>query len=318
MLEIRDLRLYQKDRFGLYGGRSGSKYGILIDGARWMIKFPENTRGFPGREKANHHIPSYKTSPICEHIGSKIYQSLGIPVHETQLGYRDGKIVVACKDFDPFHTMVDYGKIKNAVLESEADFTGSSSGRNGEVLTDVLKVMEVSDILKDAPGVKERFWDMFVVDAFIRNNDRNNGNWGVFLNGDGTVALAPVFDNGNALFNKRNPSVAKRRLMSQEQMEEDALGTGTSFFTDETGKHIHPFAYMAATKDADCCAAILRFAERLDMNRICRMIDEIPHMAYGLEVITSVQKEYYKKIFEMIMKKGVQPIVEKIQRSGTV
>lgn len=46
MIEIRDLNMYKKDRFGLYGGTSGSKYGIIIDGARWMVKFPENTKGF--------------------------------------------------------------------------------------------------------------------------------------------------------------------------------------------------------------------------------------------------------------------------------
>ena len=46
MIENRDLNMYKKDRFGLYGGTSGSKYGIIIDGARWMVKFPENTKGF--------------------------------------------------------------------------------------------------------------------------------------------------------------------------------------------------------------------------------------------------------------------------------
>lgn len=48
MIEIRNLNPYKKDRWGLYGGLSGSKYGILIDGCRWMVKFPENTKNFPG------------------------------------------------------------------------------------------------------------------------------------------------------------------------------------------------------------------------------------------------------------------------------
>ena len=126
MIAIKDLSQYAKDRWGLYGGLSGSKYGILIDGVRWMVKFPENTKHFPGREKRNHHIPSYTSSPVSEYIGSKIYESLGIPVHETMLGYRDGKIVVACRDFDPYRAMIDYGKIKNAVTENDANLTGSS------------------------------------------------------------------------------------------------------------------------------------------------------------------------------------------------
>lgn len=66
-----------------------------------MIKFPESTKDFMGRQKKNAHFPSYTASPLSEYIGSQIYQSLGIPVHETMLGIRDNKLVVACKDFDP-------------------------------------------------------------------------------------------------------------------------------------------------------------------------------------------------------------------------
>ena len=315
MIVIKDLSLYQKDRFGFYGGMSGSKYGIIIDGVRWMVKFPENTKCFVGREKENHHIPSYTSSPISEYVGSKIYESLGIPVHETMLGYRDGKIVVACKDFDPLRSMVEFGKIKNAVPESEVSYTGSSAHGKGEVLEDVLTVIAASDILQVTPGVLERFWDMFVIDAFIRNNDRNNGNWGVFINGDGTGSLAPVFDNGNALFNKRNPSVAQQRLGNEYEMEQDALGTGTSFFMDESGNHLHPFAYMESMVNADCSAAVLRFYERLDMVRIKEILDEIPETAYGLEVITVYQKEHYKKMFELMYEKSISPLVRKIRET---
>lgn len=43
---------------------------------------------------------SYSNSPVCEFIGSQIYEKLGFPVHETILrGERNRKIVVACGDF---------------------------------------------------------------------------------------------------------------------------------------------------------------------------------------------------------------------------
>lgn len=88
---IYDLNHVERDIFGNYGGKSGFKYGVIIDGERWMIKFPENTREFPGRDKKNNHVPSYTTSPLSEYIGSHIYEILGIPVHETKLGLRNGK-----------------------------------------------------------------------------------------------------------------------------------------------------------------------------------------------------------------------------------
>ena len=44
---------------------------------------------------------------------------------------------------------------------------------------------------------------MFVIDAFISNNDRNEGNWGLILDRKtNKIRIAPVFDNGAAFFNK--------------------------------------------------------------------------------------------------------------------
>ncbi|MFR9099570.1 MAG: hypothetical protein ACLVI9_07535 [Anaerostipes hadrus] len=60
--------------------------------------------------------------------------------------------------------------------------------------------------------------------------------------------IAPVYDNGNCLFNKRNPSVAERRILNENDIRQDALGTGVSFFTQENEKHIHPFQYIKHTK----------------------------------------------------------------------
>ena len=233
MIEIKDLNKYERDLSTYYGGRSGSKYAIMINGERWMIKFPENTKDFKGREKNNVHLPSYTASPLSEYIGSQIYQSLGIPVHETMLGIRDNKLVVACKDFDPLHRLVEYGQIKNSLTDMEVELVHSSSGEQGEALIDVLNVINTAPAFQETPGVKERFWDMFIVDAFIRNNDRNNGNWGIFINADGSGKLAPVYDNGNCLFNKRNPSVAERRIANERDIYQDALGTGVSFLQIE-------------------------------------------------------------------------------------
>ena len=40
---------------------------------------------------------------------------------------------------------------------------------------------------------------MFVIDNFINNNDRHNGNWGIFSNETG-MKLAPVYNNGAGFF----------------------------------------------------------------------------------------------------------------------
>ena len=91
MVEIADLRDCAPSGL-FYGGRAGQKEGILIDGEPWIAKYPRTTRDLMGK-----HLPSYTSSPVSEYLGSHIYELLGIPVHETMLGYRAGKIVCACR-----------------------------------------------------------------------------------------------------------------------------------------------------------------------------------------------------------------------------
>lgn len=55
-------------------------------------------------------------------VGSHIYQLLGIPAHETMLGYRNGKIVCACCDFTyPHGRLFEFKEIKNALSDDGAD-----------------------------------------------------------------------------------------------------------------------------------------------------------------------------------------------------
>lgn len=94
IIKIQDLNNFPlSDRHGSYGGMAGSKDGLLIDGEYWMVKYPKSTRGM------RPPVPSYTSSPLSEYIGSHVYGILGYDVHETFLGFRNDKIVVACKDF---------------------------------------------------------------------------------------------------------------------------------------------------------------------------------------------------------------------------
>ena len=44
-----------------------------------------------------------------------------------------------------------------------------------------MDVLEESKMI-DTKEIKEKFWDMFVIDSLIGNTDRHNGNWGFLLN----------------------------------------------------------------------------------------------------------------------------------------
>lgn len=222
---ILDLRKCPKSGL-FYGGRAGQKEGILLDDEPWIAKYPRTTRDLKGK-----HLPSYTSSPVSEYIGSHVYASLGISSQVTKLGYRGGKIVCACKDFTfPNKRLFEFNEIKNSLSDEDEGFSSAPSDGESIYLNDVLAAIETSDLLNDIPGVKERFWDMFVVDAFLKNPDRNNGNWGVLMAAPMDYELAPVYDLGSSLFSKRSASVAEARLDDAEDVEQDAFGTNVSCY----------------------------------------------------------------------------------------
>ena len=185
-----------------YGGHGGSKRGIIINTERWFLKYPKSTRSMDVEGL------SYSTTPLSEYLGSHIYETIGLETHETKLGIANGKIVVACKDFlNSNETIIDYNMIKNEYdenVEKAIEHLSSSSNLDSNHdLEEVLLIMEQNPYFKSIPELKERFWDMFVIDAFISNNDRNEGNWGLVLNKEtNELRISPVFDNGASFYNK--------------------------------------------------------------------------------------------------------------------
>ena len=306
MLKLIDFNGMERPPF-YYGGNAGAKEAICYDNSAWMVKYPKSTR-----ELTNPQI-SYTTSPISEYLGSKIYETFEIPVHETILGTRKNKVVVACRDFTKkldeklphwshTKTLVPFHDLKNSFMSSDIE---AYSGTGSETLLDeVLATISGQELLQSIEGVIERFWDMFVIDAFIGNNDRNNGNWGILIDQKtGEVSLAPVYDNGSAFFNKRSLQQMEKRLVDETAMQEDAHGTATCAYKyvglDNEGHRINPFRFMREGGNADCKVAIERFIEKVDMKRINEIIMEIPEETGTLAVMPQIQKEFYVKLLSM-------------------
>ena len=284
-----------------YGGDAGAKNAIIFEGEIWMLKYPKSTR-----DLLNPQI-SYTTSPLSEYLGSKIYETLGIPVHETVLGVKSNKVVVACKDFTRNDLwrgkhLVPFHDLKNSFMSSDLE---SYSGTGSETLLgEVLATIGGQEELKSIPGVLERFWDMFVVDAFIGNNDRNNGNWGILINSfDGEITLAPVFDNGNAFFNKRSLAQMTKRMKNEKLMQDDAYNNPLCAYKytglDNEGQRINPFTFIKSGENKDCAAAVSRFISAIDMNAIEKIVYSIPESDGSLAIMPDVQKEFYLQLMRL-------------------
>lgn len=301
-----------------YGGDGGAKDAVIYDNIVWMLKFPKTTR-----DLINPQI-SYTTSPLSEYLGSQVYASLGLPVHETLLGTRRGKLVVACRDFTmgvvdgsdaplpwPVKRLIHFRNLKNSFMAEDIE---SYSGTGSEtLLSEVLATIDGQEDLIKIPGVRERFWDMFIVDAFIGNNDRNNDNWGVLLDpAENEAVLAPVYDNGGAFFNKKSFASMEKRLADAQAMREDAYLSPLCAFkytnVDNTGHKINPFIFIRQKDNNDCTAATERFLHRVNMEHIQKIIEDVPETYGALSVMPKVQKEFYIELLRLRLEFMTQAI----------
>ena len=281
------------NRDGVYGGRGGHKDGILIDGEYWLIKYPKTTRGMKGHAQEI----GYTTSPLSEYIGSHVYKILGYDVHDTLLGTKAGKVVVACKDFCVIRGgLSEIRTIKNAYnSELSEELEAQSMSRSGDRvnLSELLLHLDENRQLKNVPGLKDHFWDMVIVDILIDNGDRNNGNWGLVFNGE-VYKIAPVYDNGNAFANKMSDEQIRERLSDLDGLDTSILGASTTAY-DLDGHMLssqkllqmdYPGLKEAIRRDVP---DIARHLEEIE-----RMIDEIPETYDGYAICSKERKEYYK------------------------
>ncbi|MDO4198261.1 MAG: CtkA family protein [Erysipelotrichaceae bacterium] len=302
-----DFNQYEEN-MKLYGGNAGRKLGIVIDGENWLLKFPKTTRNL--KTKVN---LSYTTSPLSEYIGSHVYELLGYDVQKTLLGLKDGKLVVACKDFtDSSHELKEFREIKNyynSILEEELDRTLTDSDDDSNYTSlDALSVhLAHNPVLQKVKGCTERFWDCVVIDGVINNNDRNNGNWGLLVDtSNDTYELAPVFDNGGSFNNKLSEEEFMKRLESEEAMIKSATTSATSYSIN--GKMIQ-FKELIELDYSGLKEAIRRvtpvFVSRFQS--IEQMINEIPCEENGIKITSLYQKDFYIKSMKLRIERIVLP-----------
>ena len=297
-------------RNGRYMGQSGLKEGIDFEGKSWLVKYPKTTYGM-----RNVDI-SYTTSPLSEYVGSHIYDILGYDVHETILGVRNKKLVVACKDFcADGKELREIRALKNIYNEELAKALETSlSGTSSDYVVDLEDLyvhLRYNPVLSKMDGLLERFWDCVVIDILINNNDRNSGNWGLLLDNEG-YTIAPVYDNGAAFSNKISDEKIRDLLKYSEKLEQSALNTQTTYGWN--GKMLFARS-MLKLKDSGLDSALKRVVPLIinKKDEIERFIEEIPEKAFGLEICSMERKQFMEKSMELRLEKLLVPALWRVQ-----
>lgn len=290
-------------RAGSYGGKSGLKDGIEINGEYWIAKYPKTTKGMAGE-----HL-SYTTSPLSEYLGSQIYQALGFETHETMLGLRNNKLVVLCKDFlQDNERLYEVRTLKNQANPKLSKMLEESFSETSNFITELREILlhlQYNDILSCVPGMTERFWDTAIVDILIYNNDRNSGNWGIIAQGQNR-RIAPVYDNGAAFFNKMTDEALLENLNHPKEFENKVINAFTAFGWDNkrlSAKKLLQFE----SKEKE--AALIRNVPNIlaHASDIQSIFCDLPETFEGISVCSQAQRKVYMEMMNLKMNKLLIP-----------
>jgi len=179
--------------------------------------------------------------------------------------------------------MIDFSACKRNRFNTCID---SSESGYGTELSTILNAIQEQDLVS-TEEMKTRFWDMFIVDAFLGNFDRHNGNWGILINEEKEEAkLAPVYDCGSCLYPKTNEGQIERILSDPAEIQNRIYVFPTSAIKIQN-KKINYFDFISSLQDTDWNAALRRIVPNIDMGKINQIIEKTPY-------ISSLQKQFYK------------------------
>lgn len=279
-----------------YSGANGKKIAIEYEGEQYMLKFPPS-----GKEKPTEL--SYTNSCYSEHIGSTIFNMLGLEAQKTLMGSftvgEKKKTVCACRDFTVGgKQLYDFCAIKNTVIDSEHGGTGTEL----EDVTDTI----AQQIFVNPEALSAHFWNMFIVDALLGNFDRHNGNWGFLVDvSTQETSIAPIYDCGSCLLPQADEKIMKAVLTNEDELNARIYQFPTSA-VKQNGKKINYHDFITSCCYEECNNALLRIVPRIDMDGICAFIDSVGELS-------ELQKSFYKKYLVNRYEKILMVAYEKLK-----
>lgn len=275
---MQDFSQYQKNNKSYTG--SEEKFGITINNENYIVKFRKNSE----TGLLNNHI--------SEHIGSNIFNLLGEQAQITIIGLYNDREVVVCKDFN----------LEGEIFTPFNDVGESSLERDRELYQysyeDIIRMLEENKKNTHIAQTIDKFWNMFIIDAFIGNFDRHGANWG-FIKKDNEYRLAPIFDNGSSLFPRRNnDELLKEIFIDEEKLKEITYKYPTSQIKLNNRKSSY-YEVINSLQFEECNNALKRIYSRIDMSKIKQFIE-------SLVMISNLQKQFYIKILDYRFKNIIE------------
>lgn len=280
--EINDLNDFPlNERNGTYGGKSELKEGITICDEYCIVKYPKDEN---------------IQSSLSEYLGSHIYEILGISAEDTVLGFRNNKIVVACKDFCKKEgSLRELYKIKNIYNDKKVKRSLTTVSPQDPIDFEQIQLMiKYNPVLNSIPEFTDRVKNIFIIDFLIGNNSRTYEDIGILYENN-EYTLAPVYDNSKSFYNNLSDDEISEYLNNDQKFEE--------FILNDAEKIQDPKFFIAIKRNT---------ANILDkMDDISKLIMGIPEQYNSITICTKERKEFYIKSIKLKLEKVLIPFCER-------
>lgn len=161
------------------------------------------------------------------------------------------------------------------ILKKKATITSESSNGSGTELSEIIETIQNQKFC-NTKEVLEFFWDMFIVDTYLGNFDRHNGNWGFLVNEEkNSKRIAPIYDCGSCLYPQATDENLKEFLSNREKIEVNKI-------------KINMYDFLKTTNDENCIKSLNKVTKKIleKENEINRLIDTLP--------VSEIRKNFYK------------------------
>lgn len=271
-----------------YAGSEKKKTVLMDDGNKYLLKFPD-----PIREKGKDL--SYINNAISEYISCSIYNIIGISAQKTILGeYIDEKgkqkIACACQDVRKNGEMMyEINKLELSSIDNTHARTLSFS-----YMDEVFNKMD-DTISKEL--LSDFYYKMFIVDAFIGNTDRHNGNWALLQSSD-DIRISPVYDCGSSF-----APLVDESVVSSDAGVKCAMNT-SSVLVDDKGKRIKYCEFFKNELSPRVQKALLQVVPNINL-------DEVDKLVFNTEYISKNRQDFYFSFLHTTYEKILIPAIER-------
>lgn len=261
------------EEFNCYGGKCLKKT-LIYNGKQYLVKFPK-----PIVDNDTYSSNLFEFNTINEYIGCNIFRICGFEVQNTILGIYNyngkEKIVCACGDFtDEYNRLCEFKTISLSIKLDK---------RIGNEINNILEGLE--EICSDYISIKNKFFDMFIIDSLIGNTNRHNGSWGFLVNRNtNKLVFSPIYNCDSCL-----NTLYDDELKNLTDIEKKNLSINCHSCLKIDGKRINYMSFIKGMENKDCNDALIRMMNKIYINKINEFIDSIV-------CISKVRKEFYKYI----------------------